>query len=54
MTRRRWLHVTLGAAAVIAVTAFINPLPRLMWNATASVPTGLYTISPGGDRKSVV
>jgi len=51
VTRRRWLQVTFGAAAVIAVTAFINPLPRLMWNATASVPTGLYSIRPGGDRR---
>ena len=51
MTRRRWLQVTLCAAGVIAVTAFINPLPRLMWNATASVPTGLYAIRPGGDRQ---
>ncbi|OYY72046.1 S26 family signal peptidase [Sphingomonas sp. 28-63-12] len=51
MTRRRWLQITLGAAGVIAVTAFINPLPRLMWNATASVPTGLYAIRPGNDRQ---
>jgi conjugative transfer signal peptidase TraF len=51
VTRRRWLQVTLGAAGVIAVTAFINPLPRLMWNATASVPTGLYTVHPGGERR---
>lgn len=51
MTRRRWLQVTLGAAAVIAATVFINPLPRLMWNATASVPTGLYSVHPGGDRR---
>jgi conjugative transfer signal peptidase TraF len=51
MTRRRWLHVTVGVAGVIALTAFINPLPRLMWNATASVPTGLYAIHPGADRQ---
>lgn len=51
MTRRRWLQVTLGAAGVIAVTALINPLPRLMWNATASVPTGLYAIDPRAGRQ---
>lgn len=51
MTRRRWLKVTLGAAGVVAVTALIDPLPRLMWNATASVPTGLYAIRPTDDRR---
>jgi type IV secretory pathway protease TraF len=30
---------------------FINPLPRLMWNATASVPTGLYAIRQTDDRQ---
>jgi type IV secretory pathway protease TraF len=44
MTRRRWLQITFGAVGAIAVTAFADPLPRLMWNATASVPTGLYAI----------
>jgi conjugative transfer signal peptidase TraF len=51
VTRRRWLQVTLCAAGAIVVTAFINPLPRLMWNATASVPTGLYAIDPAADRQ---
>ena len=50
VTHRRWLQMTAGGAAVVSVTAFINPLPRLMWNATASVPTGLYSIEPTADR----
>ncbi len=29
---------------MIGVTAVIAPAPRLMWNATASVPTGLYAL----------
>jgi conjugative transfer signal peptidase TraF len=51
MTRRRWLQLTLGGVGVIAATALLNPLPRLMWNATASVPTGLYMITPGAARE---
>jgi conjugative transfer signal peptidase TraF len=51
MTRRRWLQLTFGAVGVIAMTALIGPRPRLMWNATASVPTGLYGIRPAADRQ---
>jgi conjugative transfer signal peptidase TraF len=51
MTRRRWLQITFGAVGAIAVTAFADPLPRLMWNATASVPTGLYAIRPAAGRE---
>lgn len=48
MNRRRILHLTAAASALIIAVAVIDPLPRLMWNATASVPTGLYAIHPGG------
>ena len=51
MKRRCWLQLTLGGVAVIAATSILNPLPRLMWNATASVPTGLYRITPGAPRQ---
>lgn len=51
MTRRRWLQLTLGGVGMIAATALLNPLPRLMWNATASVPTGLYRITPDATRE---
>jgi conjugative transfer signal peptidase TraF len=51
VTRRRWLYVTLGAAGLIVVTVLIDPLPRLMWNVTASVPTGLYAIQQTNDRR---
>jgi conjugative transfer signal peptidase TraF len=51
MTRRRWLQLTVGAAAATLLAIFINPLPRLMWNATASVPTGLYAIRQTDDRQ---
>jgi len=51
MMRRRWLQLTFAGVGVIAVTAVIEPLPRLMWNATASVPTGLYAIRPAADHR---
>lgn len=42
-------RAALGAAGVFAllVTAAFPPAPRLLWNASASAPIGLYTVSPG-------
>jgi conjugative transfer signal peptidase TraF len=51
MTRRRLFHLGVVGVGLIAITAMIDPLPRLMWNATASVPTGLYALHPGGSRR---
>jgi conjugative transfer signal peptidase TraF len=34
------------AVAAIVVPAFIRPVPRLVWNASASVPIGLYAARP--------
>ena len=36
--------------ALLATTgpAFVRPRPRLLWNASASVPIGLYAIHPAG------
>ena len=48
--RRHWLGWTAGAVGIIAVSAVIKPLPRVMWNATASVATGFYAITPATDR----
>ena len=40
----------LGAAAVVllAAPAVYSPSPRLVWNASASAPIGLYWVWPGG------
>jgi type IV secretory pathway protease TraF len=49
--RRRRLHrLSLGAIGLAALlaTAAAPPLPRLVWNATASAPRGLYYIDVGG------
>ncbi|HEU4961960.1 MAG TPA: S26 family signal peptidase [Sphingomonas sp.] len=50
-TRRRRL-IRAGAAIVagagaLALTISFPPAPRLVWNASASAPIGLYAVSPG-------
>jgi conjugative transfer signal peptidase TraF len=52
MTRRGYLLSTLGAAALstslFAAVALRTPRPRLIWNASASAPVGLYRLTPVG------
>ncbi|MBB6014511.1 conjugative transfer signal peptidase TraF [Aquamicrobium lusatiense] len=51
MTRARYVMLT--AAALATVIASIGPTaPKLVWNASASVPIGFYTIAPA-DRLEV-
>lgn len=48
--RRKWLRrtVLLGLSiAALGLTIAQPPLPRLVWNASASAPIGLYAVSPG-------
>lgn len=45
MLRRRAVCVAIGCAFVLGSTLF-DPAPRLVWNASASAPIGLYTVSP--------
>jgi conjugative transfer signal peptidase TraF len=45
LTRRAAL-VTLGCFC-LAATLIAPPLPRLVWNASASAPIGLYRVAPG-------
>jgi conjugative transfer signal peptidase TraF len=49
--RRRRLVRRGIAVAIISVIALspiaIPPVPRLVWNVSASAPTGLYAVSPG-------
>ena len=40
----------IGAATLLA-TALFPPAPRLVWNASASAPIGLYAVSPGMSAK---
>jgi len=49
--RRRFLRrraaVMSGGIALLAVTIALPPAPRLVWNASASAPIGLYVVMPG-------
>ncbi len=43
---RRGVVIGIGTACVALTIAF-PPLPRLVWNASASAPIGLYAVTPG-------
>jgi conjugative transfer signal peptidase TraF len=46
---RMRLRFAIGALgiAVLGATIAMPPVPRLVWNASASAPVGLYVVSPG-------
>lgn len=50
MTRRFYIRATALAASAFAASfaaiALFDPLPRVVWNASASAPIGLYRIEP--------
>ncbi len=46
MTRFGYVMTTDFAMLVICGLAFDHPAPRLIWNATASTPAGLYVLRP--------
>lgn len=39
------------AIAAVVVPGFLRPAPRLVWNASASVPVGLYVARPAGGAR---
>ncbi len=43
----RWMPVGLVAFGAIAIQMAFPPAPRLVWNASASAPVGLYWVRPG-------
>jgi conjugative transfer signal peptidase TraF len=45
MTRLGWIVF----AALVAGALLLRPAPRLIWNASASVPIGLYAVRPVGN-----
>lgn len=53
MTHRFYARATAVAAATFALSfaaiAVTDPLPRVVWNASASAPIGLYRIQPDGN-----
>ena len=44
MTRLGWVSTTCFSALSIGVSALVHPAPKLICNASASVPIGLYTV----------
>lgn len=46
MTRLRWAMATFVATSAIAVSTWIDAPTKLIWNASASTPIGLYTVEP--------
>jgi len=48
MTRFGYVMTTYFAALGFSVLAVVSPGPKFIWNASASVPVGLYALSPAG------
>jgi conjugative transfer signal peptidase TraF len=48
MTRFGWVMTTYSAALGIGLATLLHPAPRLIWNASASVPIGFYAVHPAG------
>lgn len=46
MSRAATLLTTLGAAALVASTIGVKPTTHYIWNASESVPIGLYRVRP--------
>ena len=48
MIRFGWVLATYVSAMAATGAAFVNPPPKLIWNASASAPIGLYAVRPIG------
>jgi conjugative transfer signal peptidase TraF len=48
MTRFSCVMATCLAVAGLGLAPHFHPMPRLIWNASASVPLGLYAVHPAG------
>ena len=48
MTRRVALGAAAAAVLALGVPSLLRPAPLLLWNASASVPIGLYAVRPAG------
>jgi conjugative transfer signal peptidase TraF len=46
MTRVGWMMTTCCAVLFVGASAPFSPVLKLIWNATASVPIGLYVMKP--------
>jgi conjugative transfer signal peptidase TraF len=48
MTRFAWIMTTCFAVLFVGASALLPPVPKLIWNASASVPIGLYLVNRAG------
>jgi conjugative transfer signal peptidase TraF len=48
MTRFGWVMTTCFATLLVGISAHSPPVPRLLWNASASAPIGLYFVNTAG------
>jgi type IV secretory pathway protease TraF len=48
MTRFGYVVTTYSTTLAVGLSAFLHLTPKLIWNASASVPIGLYTVRPAG------
>ncbi len=48
MTRLGWVTAACAGALAAGLSAFFHPLPKLIWNASASAPIGFYAVHPAG------
>ncbi|MGH7025576.1 MAG: S26 family signal peptidase [Caulobacteraceae bacterium] len=48
MMRRGWIVATAIAALAAGASLAFHPAPKLIWNASASVPIGLYAVRAAG------
>ncbi len=46
MTRLGYAITTTAAASLLGVLSVVSFAPKLIWNASASTPIGLYAIEP--------
>ena len=46
MTRLGYAYVTTAAVSLLGILSIASFAPKLIWNASASAPIGLYAISP--------
>ena len=51
MTRFAYVMLAYFASMATIVSAFVHPSPRWIWNASASVPVGLYAARPAKSAK---
>jgi conjugative transfer signal peptidase TraF len=48
VTRFGYVVTTYFTMLAVGLSVFLHPTPRLIWNASASIPIGLYAVQPAG------